>query len=367
MPLFLESGICEVKVQKQINLQGQHYNLLLMQTAVFTNAQISVSPGDLPDETPPEGCAAVSRMILATGFYINHPFRDPPPLYTHERGFVTGVTPHCLLLANRTAACAPGRRVILRKTHGEEGKKYTLPEAITKCDEEEKCTFLVWEIEGEDSVVFCSDQEWEGAVEKGGSYVAVKPSEFSEHLEESCWNSPHPRQEELMIELRLPSLFLREQREQPCARRPPGVLSLPSVSSEKPNRIRGGLKKLLLAGLSTGLLSLPDFQEHLWLCSGAPTMIPMDGAVFAVKVSNVEGPSASSASPLRSLLVFVLVLISNGHAPGLPFKAPGASCSPGIPHAFTGRQQATLRAASRPLLGWADILTRQSASSATLT
>lgn len=41
-------------------------------------------------------------------------------------------------------------------------------------------------------------------------------------------------------------------------------------------------------GLSTGLLSLPDFQEHMWLCSGTPTMIP-------VKRKNIQDMLLSSA------------------------------------------------------------------------
>lgn len=153
-------------------------------------------------------------------------FSDPPPLYNHERGFVSGVTPHYLLLTNRSAVCAAGRNV--KQTNAPRSyssRKYTLvgkiyiliyhmcfhvhvglapsfgcvhlqPEAMSACDDEEGCTFLVWEMTQEEPVLFCSgslrktppsrlvsnlqsaDQEWERVTKKEGSFVGVKPSEF---------------------------------------------------------------------------------------------------------------------------------------------------------------------------------------------
>ncbi|CBZ53441.1 conserved hypothetical protein [Neospora caninum Liverpool] len=43
------------------------------------------------------------------------------------------------------------------------------------------------------------------------------------------------------------------------------------------------------ASVSPGLVSLPGYSHHLWLCSGPPTMIPRDGFVFAAKAHDGSG------------------------------------------------------------------------------
>ena len=108
--------------------------------------EISASADMFPDETPPEACNGISHMNMATGETpASHSrvvlsstcvltrlhvcsrqvgwqkpllssakpacflLRDPAPLYSHDRGYMAGVTPHYLLLANRYAGCAGGR------------------------------------------------------------------------------------------------------------------------------------------------------------------------------------------------------------------------------------------------------------------
>lgn len=64
------------------------------------------------------------------------------------------------------------------------------------------------------------------------------------------------------------------QMAQLCAAKRRNVPMPPSVQKQEPARLNRKFHHFV-PGLSTGLLSLPGFQEHLWLCSGVPTMIPV--------------------------------------------------------------------------------------------
>ncbi|XP_026191370.1 uncharacterized protein LOC113146889 [Cyclospora cayetanensis] len=194
--------------------------------------KIAASPDLFPDETPPEGCVGVTNLIMATGSpnswlsCMLSP-RDPAPLYNHERGFVTGVTPHYLVLPNQSARCAPGRSLKQKSTEGLfQTTKYTLDNILKKVS---------------------------GVLRIQGKKRA------------------HP--------IRFPFVVLRVvlQKAQKCATKPKGA-RMPRLVSRP------------LIGLSTGLASLPGFQQHLWLCSGVPAMIPVSvdtaGMLFAAETTN---------------------------------------------------------------------------------
>ncbi|KAL8271970.1 hypothetical protein Esti_004094 [Eimeria stiedai] len=270
MSLPNEFGVRTVKMQEQIHMQ------------------------DLPDETAPEACGGITRMILATD-YTCVPITDPPALYNHDRGFIAGVTPHYLLLANRSATCAAERSLPQKNLlHGGD-QRYTLSEAMATCDEEDACTFVVWEMAAEHSAVFCTDQEWEGARQKEGSFVAVKPSEFEWGETPQTPSSLHQarifalRSHGYAVYLNFLGICLQDN----ILKKESGVRRGVSMCNQVPGCSYASFS------LTTGLLSLPNFTEHLWLCSGEPTMIPLDGAVFAVKVGGAGKPFAPNSLLLR--------------------------------------------------------------------
>ncbi|KEP63684.1 UNVERIFIED_CONTAM: hypothetical protein HHA_232290 [Hammondia hammondi] len=207
-------------------------------------------------------CPDLQNRLLAVDYGCVSLSR-PAPLFDAKREtFRSGVTPHYLLVADHTTSCAQKSNIEVSAT--EAAEVYNLNDARRVCNLHHQCSYFIWDFKSRQAT-FCSGDGWKRTEKSHGYTIGVKPSEFS-----------------------IPgyAVYLNYA----------GICTESNIVDKKGciNHVKDGATlcstrkqcDFWTASISPGLVSLPGYNHHLWLCSGPPTMMPRDGFVFAAKAQN---------------------------------------------------------------------------------